>query len=52
MQDGMAKTVIFDINEKIWLQAKAASALKNMSLKDFVASAIQEKIDRENLLPK
>jgi hypothetical protein len=42
------KQVVVDISEKLWLQAKSSAALKNIPLKDFVANAIQEKLDRES----
>ena len=41
--------VAFDVDDSLWANAKIQAIKKRMLLKDWLAEAIQEKIDRENL---
>jgi uncharacterized membrane protein len=40
------KQVVFDINEQLWLEAKSKAAIEDIPLKDWVARAIQNELEK------
>ena len=43
---GQIKPVLLDVDEDLWANAKIQAIREKIDLKDWVAKAIQEKLDR------
>jgi predicted HicB family RNase H-like nuclease len=42
------KPVLLEISERLWLRAKADAVLQNINLKDYVAQALEDKLNHRS----